>query len=1456
MRITFNMRGMMMKDMISTSLTNYMEANKKVNAQKDLIHPWSNTSNYVGAYNIQNMIDELTQFSENANSASNWLNNTDAELQELIEALKKARDDYAIAGASDSYDEESRKALAQDVLSLYNQIMDIANANYMGRYIFGGYETSKPPFSTGSNSVSNVITKNENGESMSGDAIIKDIFTDMTELKTGQYRAEITVTDGIAKLRLYDEKGNVMIVDSNGSDESGGNGNRSTTTLTFEYEPGKVINTGRGISIKLPDDLENATSLSMTFDYKSGSQVTYQGDNGYIYSQIGYSQDIAVNTPGGNIFTQISKLLQGTAFNTVNGLPATSNTYFQDLDNTNIGIGDSIKVSGTDHNGNKVGIASLISVTNANLDLSTASEKERTLNITYGDKIYKVVVPQKAYTSTEELANAVNAELKNAEYVGSLGNLSGSHATIDDYAAAVKSQINTGNFEGEATLEDKNKFKMDLSGQIKISADGGRLQFQTTKAGDNVRLAVSGSEQNLLGFKNQTVAAEGKDTTFEIGYEFHTDTIEPVQTTHENMDLTGTSYTVFVNGKEVTINKPATTVTNTNMANVAFGTEDVTLSINGRNVLIKAADFNNAADKQAFIRDEIAKAGLQGEAAIDGWTDNGDGTYTFNLHTTTPTKKELEYSFNKALQDAGFDFGVGVRLESTSSDVGQLGVFNVTFELSNYNMDRDTTLTTTFYDRTVIPPASDMKTAKLDRENMNAAEGRTLGDYVDFIKNLYGEAVDVSIQDGKLTIADLRSGDSKLSFNTNAQNQGISHANDQVTIVGGAYTGKSDNTWNVSVTTTLGTNDQRNVSILIVDKNGTKIYEGTVSDYKGGPIELPQGVTITPDDMEIPNPLEPDKREATTTFQIDLKAEPSLTFGDINPVETGKNVNIFKTLENLMNALEHNITKNGFGEPSAWRDTELKSTAKPFLDGAFQGNFNDSWRYEILSGSNKTDFYLQNEYKDTTGQIRYDAELGTDVPLQFSVDIFDNKTGEQKRVDVNIDLSKANPPVTDDASLQQYILKELNNNKDLTNAGVRFTSKDGKIEIQSGSGTKIANFVNSAIEQPARSVANYIMGFDTISNGTLLDEITVPAGGTFTFRVADPLAPAGANKFQDITVNIPAPVPATMTKEEMLELVNNQLELPEPQGTNGRVKANIDKNGSIAFSTASTDVPLEVSVLAGSDNPLNIGLTHNGAGQVAEMLVTGVQSPKTDLSEADDKARTLTFKYTTGNPETQKEVSIMLDKKEYGSVQEMADDINAKLAAKGLNTNIMQAVVTSSGELAFTRADNTINSFVVEGDYAGTLGFPKAGDSVKVKVTNNDGYLVQNVDLDTANKSVFVSDGLYLGFDAGSLNATDSFTASVGSGVEGELDNLETAINQVLSVATLVGTRGQRVESVLKFQESVITSSENVKAEYLGATPVDITKLTSDLELANIAYQQALSLSTKMMSISILDFLA
>lgn len=1476
MRVTFNMRGMQMKEMLATSLHNYTEAVKKANAQQTLTNPWEDTNKYVGAFNIQNTIDELTQFAENANSAKSWLNTTDAQLKQLIDALKKAKNDYAIAGSSDTLDADARKALAKDVQSLYKQILDIANASNMGRYIFGGFVTSTPPFGTEQSQAVNVITKNENGESLFGDAIVKDVFTDMTELKSGRYRAEISVNGKIATLRLYDEKGNKVILDTNGSDESNSKGNNTSSEITFPYEPGKVVNTGRGISFKMPTDLKNTTSVSMEFDYKNGSQVSYKGDDGKINTQIGYSQDITINTPGSDIFTPSGLIIQGNKLNTSNGLPLSPNTIFSDIDNMNVGKGDSIKVDGLDHNGNKIGTANVLSPSVPDLDLSTAREKERTLHVAYGEKLYKIVIPRQAYKSMDELTTAINEELKKAEYVGTLPKIDSKKekVTTDAYAAFVKNEANSNKYPGAKTEEEKNNLRVDLSSEIQVKSDGSRLGFTTTKSGDNVRLAVTGNDQSMLGFKDQAMASFGKDTVFELGYDFHVDNIDPIYTTHNNITVTNGNnpnrLSFIINGKDVNVNIPASKNTNVNMTGLSFDAP-FSLEIAGTEISFTQNDIDGLnkphqqADITNLVNKKLEQAGLKGQVgtAVTAAGNNFDITFTVQ----SPSKKEIEFLIDKALREAGFDHEVAVRLDGTSFDPANLGKYDITFELTNYNRDRDTKLQTAHAkDLNAVPIQYEFKTAEINKEGLAQAKDKTIGDYAKFIEELYDHSIDVSLQDGKLTIKDLRNGESKLSFRQNAFNQGISHALDALTNVSGAYTGHRDDSWNFNLTTSLDANNNRNVHITITDKKGNLIYNETTSNYKGGPIQLPSGLVIHPDDMNIPrmeNGVE--VREANTKFTIDLKAEPGLSFGDMNIVQTGKNVNVFTALDNLIHALEYNVSKNGVGEPSAWKDSSLKSSAKPFLDGKFQGNFNDNWNYEILSDKNKNNFFLQNEFTNTTGDIKFDNALkGKD--LKFSIDVFNNSTKKQERVDISL---KIPDNINNEKDLQNFILKELNNNEKLVNHGVRFIEKEGKIEILSGSGTKIANFVSSATNPAEKATADFIFGFDRVANNKMEDEFSFTGAGptNFTFQIADPLAPKGENAMKTITMNLNhnGQDPFKITKEKMLEEINKVLAQPANNGgTNGRVKASLDKNGALTFTTGK-DIPVSsyidvANVGNKAQNPLGIQNTIGANGNANVFLSKSVQTPKTDLSESEDSARTLKFTYMVGNPAKQETAEIVVDKKKFADVQDLANHINEKLKEKNIADTDLKAVVTADGSIAYVSANDDPNtkfqSVVVEGDATGTLGFAKAGDSVKVKVTNAKGEIVQTMDMDTANKSSFVSDGIYLGFNAGTLNATDNFQAAVGSGIETEIESLDKAINQVLNAATLVGTRGQRVDSVIKFQDTMIKNNQDIKANYLGATPTDVIKLSTDLELSKTAYQSAMSITASMMRISILDFLS
>lgn len=1449
MRITFTMQATRSMASISSSLSSIADAQDKVNLKRNLLNPEDNASNYIAAYSVQRMIDDVKQFSVNGQNASKWLTDADNALQEAMKLVSQAKNEFAIGGNTDSNDADSRASMAEHVKEVYNTLMDLANTQSMGQYLFSGFATTTKPFQTGANQVSSITSVTRNG----GEVSVMEVFSDLPELKTGSYTATITVNNGIATLEIDDNHANKIILDSNGTDESGGKGNGSSTKLTFEYVAGAVIDTGRGVSFKMPDT--NETQIKLNFDYRAGSEMNYAGDGGSILTQIGYNQDIAINVPGEDIFSQSYKTLMGTKTNTVNGLPATLTSFFSQLDGGNANIGDSIKISGTDHTGNIVGAAEVLSATNPKLDLTNTSEKERTLLIGYADKMYKIVIPEGAYPTGDELATAINTQLKYAEYLDNISIDENGFESMDHYTTSVQVQMENGKFFEEVRDDAKTRYETDLSSQIKITTDGDRLQFSSVELGDNVRLTVSGHEDNLLGFRDITVGAEGKDTVFEIGYEFNKESVEAIKTTHEGMDLTGTNYTFYLNGEMINITKPATQIQQDNLTNITYptgaGDADLVLRLGDRDITIPAEDFDGTdATALAVINEAIAEAGIDTDFRVTA-VDTANGTMTIDV--ATPSAKEIEYSIDEAIRAAGLGFSFGAEVTQTPGE--PLGTYNVSFTMNNGSLDRNTQLNSVFYNLNTNPPSSEMKTALPNRMGIIYPVEHSLDDLASFIKDLYDDSVNVTMENGKMVVKDIRSGESKLAINLTALNQGISNPPDQATVMGGKYTGTRDDNWNITMTSIITNSDQRDIRIRITNSNGVEIHNMLVENYLGGEIDLPHGVTITPNIMGLIDPADPNTRERTTNFAISLTAKGNIGFGDMNVTEQGKNVNIFRSLQNLENALKYNITKNGFSQPSAWKDTSLSSTSSPYFDGTFKGMSNDLWTFETLSHNGKNNIFIQNEYTERTGEIKYNQNLINNLGsnIEFSIDVYDNITGTTNRIPINIDLSNAIPDITDSVAAKNYILKELNNNIDVKNSGLRFVDNEGKIEMQSGSGTKIATFANTATGD-ARALTNNIMGFSGVTNMPLNDDnfpLTLQNAAVFNVEDVDANDTAADSPIYPYRA-ISVAAGTYDSKEDLLAAVNTALNAAEPDGTNGRIIAVLDATGAIQFEKADGSY-VETTVAQGADNPLNIALKSDGATNI---FATSAQSPQTDLSAINDEGRTLTINYTEGNPPQQRSTVITLDKRPYESNADIVGNINEKLAAQGIPAANMEAVLNSNGCITFVSSNNNFSSVTVQGDENATLGFVKAGDEARIKITSGYGHLIQEVTVDTAGKTVHVANGLYLGYDKGYLKATDAFTGAVGSGIDSEITVLEQAERQVLEAITLVGNRGSRVESVAKFQETLTTAAENNKANYLGSTDIDQVKAATELQMAKTAYEAALASSSTIISISLLDFLS
>ncbi|MEW6105867.1 MAG: flagellar hook-associated protein FlgL [Bacillota bacterium] len=92
----------------------------------------------------------VVQHKINIDDAKDWLGATERALMKAQEVFENAADAALRAGNSTLSDDE-RRALAQDVDGLISELVDLANTQYDGRYIFAGLKTLTRPF---------VLTKN------------------------------------------------------------------------------------------------------------------------------------------------------------------------------------------------------------------------------------------------------------------------------------------------------------------------------------------------------------------------------------------------------------------------------------------------------------------------------------------------------------------------------------------------------------------------------------------------------------------------------------------------------------------------------------------------------------------------------------------------------------------------------------------------------------------------------------------------------------------------------------------------------------------------------------------------------------------------------------------------------------------------------------------------------------------------------------------------------------------------------------------------------------------------------------------------------------------------------------------------------------------------------------------------------------------------------------------------
>lgn len=122
-----------------SSLQNQAATMKRINKPSD---------DPIGAAKaLQNRTENknLEQFDRNILFARSFLENSEATLSQLGEAVVRAKE-LAMQGASDTNGGVPRQMISEEVSQIYNSVVEMSNRRFGERYIFGGYQTTEAPF--------------------------------------------------------------------------------------------------------------------------------------------------------------------------------------------------------------------------------------------------------------------------------------------------------------------------------------------------------------------------------------------------------------------------------------------------------------------------------------------------------------------------------------------------------------------------------------------------------------------------------------------------------------------------------------------------------------------------------------------------------------------------------------------------------------------------------------------------------------------------------------------------------------------------------------------------------------------------------------------------------------------------------------------------------------------------------------------------------------------------------------------------------------------------------------------------------------------------------------------------------------------------------------------------------------------------------------------------------------
>jgi flagellar hook-associated protein 3 FlgL len=121
---------------------------EKAASGKQITRPSDDPYNASRAMGLRSALSANAAYKGNVEDAQDWQNSTEAALGSLTQYVHRAND-LLIEGSSDTIDQTSRNALADEVDQIIQGVKETANSTYGDKYLFSGTATATPPYTQG-----------------------------------------------------------------------------------------------------------------------------------------------------------------------------------------------------------------------------------------------------------------------------------------------------------------------------------------------------------------------------------------------------------------------------------------------------------------------------------------------------------------------------------------------------------------------------------------------------------------------------------------------------------------------------------------------------------------------------------------------------------------------------------------------------------------------------------------------------------------------------------------------------------------------------------------------------------------------------------------------------------------------------------------------------------------------------------------------------------------------------------------------------------------------------------------------------------------------------------------------------------------------------------------------------------------------------------------------------------